>query len=179
MSFSRRQTGMPVKVVLALVGLIFFWFSSCGRKGSPVPPENFAPSAVRFLSAQSEDNFIMLSWEVPLTQANGVPLQDLAGFNVRRNKLIENEQPHFLFLEDVKVGLPSDVARDEEKNKVSPTQPKIPEGSKYSFRDQDVKAGEVYEYMVIPYNEAGIEGVVTNGVRVKFSGAKGSTVESF
>ena len=73
-----RQEGMVEKTKFYfLMGLVSFMLSACGGGGSSTsssnPPEGTTSS-------------ITLSWETPVSLADGKPLADLSGFNIYYGK---------------------------------------------------------------------------------------------
>ena len=73
-----RQEGMVEKTKFYfLMGLVFLMLSACGGGGSSTsssnPPEGTTSS-------------IPLSWETPVSLADGRPLADLSGFNIYYGK---------------------------------------------------------------------------------------------
>ena len=148
-------------IVCLVVALLLI---SCGRKGSPKPPEEFAPSPVKYLSARGTVNSVVLTWESPVTDASGEDLEDLAGFVVKRNIYDEEEDPDFDEIAEIEVRLSEEAVEQPQ--------------SQYSFSDGAVEAGQVYDYMVLPVNEDGVDGVAGTVLRVTFIG-ESSRVEVF
>jgi hypothetical protein len=152
-------------IFLILACICIMLFISCGRKANPRPPEERAPSPVRFLTATAGVGALELSWEAPLTNARGEPLTDLAGFLIKRKVISKNIQTRY-----------SDIAKVEIEFEP------MTEGSiwknNYSYRDEDVKPRQRYEYAIVPYNVSNIKGEIRNILIVTFIG-EASVIETF
>ena len=137
----------------------------CGRKGRPKPPEATAPTPVTNLTAEASVGSITLNWIAPTTNASGDSLDNLERFIVLRSIVTKGRRP-----EPEEIGVVVVNAGDAE----------AAAGSKgrYRFKDPAVKVGQRYEYVVLPVNDSGVEGVADRGLRVSFAG-ESSVVEGF
>jgi hypothetical protein len=79
---SRRRSS----VARALLGLIAAasLAAGCGRVGPPRPPEFVIPRSPDPVNAESAPDGVKVSWQRPKDYIDGEPLDDLAGFRVRR-----------------------------------------------------------------------------------------------
>ncbi len=84
--FSRRH---KIGAVIFSLTLIFF-FASCGKKGSPMPPRELPPPAVGDLAMELSDDFLTLTWTVPKGKKRVV--SGFAGFLVYRSKKAISEK---------------------------------------------------------------------------------------
>ena len=140
--------------LLAVLCIVLF-VVSCGRKGPPRPPEDFAPQQVVGFDARGDVEGVLLSWSAPTKTANGDALVDLAEFEIRR--AIE---------EDGEFERPDTIA----------TVPFIdiqkPDGSAHIFtwRDRKVTPGIRYRYDAVAVNDSGTEGTASPPLLVTFRG---------
>lgn len=74
----RRSAGL-----LAVLGATAT-LAACGRVGPPRPPEYVIPRSPDPVVAESAPDGVKLTWERPRAYIDGEPLDDLAGFRVRR-----------------------------------------------------------------------------------------------
>ena len=73
-----RQEGMVEKTKFySLMGLVSFMLSACGGGGSSTSSSN---------PPEATTSSITLSWETPVSLADGRPLADLSGFNIYYGK---------------------------------------------------------------------------------------------
>lgn len=164
--FFRRLSSFLLPVLL--VPLFVVLLSSCGRRGSPKPPEATAPSPVKYLTAAGTVNSVVLTWQAPDTQADGDELLNLERFIVKRSKYEKDEAPDFEEIGE----MPFQAAES------GPAQPEPKQAREYIFTDQDVQPGKQYEYEVLPENDDGVEGRPSAVIRVTFTG-ESSYFESF
>ena len=148
--------------LILLVGFLVFAVCACGKKGSPKPPEETAPSAAGAFDAVAKDNAIILSWTAPETNALGEPLDDLVQFVVMR-KLLKSGSSSSRFQTIAKLV----VVENKEAVKES----------SYKYTDKDVQKGRRYEYIVVPVNSKGVSGSTGLVLRVIFFG-KSSVIEA-
>lgn len=73
---------MKFKGASAVVLSGFLFFSGCGFKNNPVPPENVVPKAVDDLSYSIEGNQVTLRWSYPVKNIAGTDLTDISGFEL-------------------------------------------------------------------------------------------------
>jgi hypothetical protein len=161
-----------LSLFILLILLPLLLFVGCGKKSSPRPPEAYAPSSVKFLTADGELDAVVLHWQAPDTDASDHTLLDLAGFTVRRSEYVKDESPDFEDLTDVPVAEKKDAqataASPEQTTPTAKGEKKQP--LQYSYSDTTVRPGKQYEYVVIPFNEDGVEGDPVSRLRVTFLG---------
>ncbi len=68
--------------ILVLLGLS--WWSGCGVKNEPLPPQGVLPEPIVDLRARSTTNGIELTWSRPERYRNGNRMRDLSDFVVLR-----------------------------------------------------------------------------------------------
>ncbi len=140
--------------------LSVFALANCGRKGSPRPPEENAPSAVQYLSARGAVRTVSLSWQAPLATASGGQLKDIASFVIQRRDVVGEETNNF---EDV------GVLSLEPETKLK--------DRRFTFEDPSVVPGRKYDYIVFGRQGDGLNGETNKIIRVSFRGET-STVET-
>ena len=140
-------------------GLIVLSLSilSCGKKGSPKPPEELAPSPIGAFAAAGAVHGVMLSWQAPTTDSNGDPLLNLSGFRVKRAFYVPDEDLDFTVVAEINVNADGVAA--------------------YTYTDADVAPGKSYEYAVVGVNDDAVEGRAPYNLRVRFTG-ESSSVET-
>ena len=159
----RSRRGVACLVLLLTISLVCS-LAGCGRKGRPKPPEATAPTPVTNLSAEPGVGSISLTWLAPTTNASGDSLDNLERFIVLRSTVVKGQRPRPEEIGVVVVNR-GDAGAATQK------------GS-YSFKDPVVKVGQRYEYVVVPVNDSGVEGVADRGLRISFAG-ESSIVDSF
>jgi hypothetical protein len=126
---------------------------SCGRKGPPKPPEDFAPKPVVNPLLQGSVDGVVLSWTVPevdpeADEEDEIP--PLAGFVIQKGDVQAGIEPEYEEL--VELGL------------------KGPEETNYTFTDTKVEPGKTYIYQIRPVNSEGVSGEATVSLRATFIG---------
>lgn len=161
----RKKNSIPVGLCVCVVLLVLA--VSCGKKGSPKPPEAIAPSPVKYFALRGTVDSVILTWQAPDEDASGNTLTDLAGFAVKRNDYVKDKRPDFEEIAEIPV---AEVGEGEDADVLEPVE--------YSYTDTSVEPGKQYEYLVVPVNEDGVEGATTSVMRVTFVG-ESSVFESF
>ena len=163
------------RTVLFLLMFIALPLLNCGKKGDPRPPEATAPDAVRYLSAEGRVDGIILSWQAPEATGSGEDLPDLAGFRIQRSDYEEDERPDFEDIGEILVSATEELSAGEggeglTSGAVSKPKTPVEQNVRYTFRDPEVQPGRRYEYVVLPFNERGVEGEFTQVLRIRFTG---------
>ncbi len=143
-------------IIVLLLTLSLF---ACGRKSQPKPPEERAPAPVREAKIEPRSSSLVLKWKAPIETASGDEILYLDTFDVLRKVNRKNVSPDYR--EIAVINVKEDEVSDFE----------------YQFEDREVELGTVYEYLIVPRDGEGIEGVPQLSLRVSFLGA-GSLVES-
>ncbi len=138
---------------LILSGLILL--CSCGKYGSPLPPEDFRPAGVRDLRVEGDSQGLEFSWLPPATKIAGGPLDDLDGFTLGRAVVIDGERSKFRTIA-----------------KIGHNQKQGPDGlqRRVAYKDSDVKPGLIYDYILHAFNKNGRKGLGSKVARIKFRG---------
>lgn len=154
------QCFRPLRLTALMLAMVFAVpLAGCGKKGSPKPPEDTAPAPVKNISARGAVDAVEIQWDAPETTLEGDSLnQQLGGFTIRRSEFVKGETPDFNDIGSVKPN----------ENSLSLT---------YSFRDTGVVPGSVYEYVIVPADLDGVEGLSDQVLRVTFLG-EATTVEN-
>lgn len=140
----RRRAGLGL-LLIALLGVT----AACGRKAQPLPPEDVVPASITDLKAAQTAAGIELSWSRPTTFANGMRLQDLAGFAVDRWAEVGVEGPPNRLVE-----LP--VTDRERFRKVK----------RFTYLDTTTIVGIAYRYRVVSFTDDGYVSGPSNGVTI-------------
>ncbi len=155
--------------------------SACGRYLPPLAPESFAPSAVEFVSAVGDETGVTFNWKASPTDMQGKKLKQIDGYRILRasvteSKLITLEPEEIEFtevafvpdthLEELKALQDDAEAKGQIVRKV-----KVDEIKKqFSFRDGDLKTGQILLYKIVPVNQGSVEGYSSHIFRIPFMG---------
>ncbi|MCB0346309.1 MAG: hypothetical protein KDD66_14415 [Bdellovibrionales bacterium] len=142
-------------IVLLLAGAL-----ACGRMGPPRPPEDFAPAALKAFEVRGTVGGVVLRWNAPESTAAGDPLEDLLGFSVKRSSFEVGESPDYDELVFVEFNSEEPAAEPEN----------VKTAKLFEYNDKAVEPGKVYDYLVVPVNERGVEGEIPGKARVTFIG---------
>lgn len=165
----------PLFFAVALCSL----FLGCGRYLKPLPPEAFAPQAVRDLIVHADTNGVIFDWKSPELDRRGKELKTLDGYDIYR-KVIEN--PADVVSRDVepdKIASISDlsVATLTKTREEARAQGKIGRRIKadsalqsFTFTDATAEPGKEYLYTLIPINQGDVKGAPGVPIRVLFRG---------
>lgn len=141
---------------------------NCGKKGDPKPPEETAPSAVKYLVARASVESVVLEWYAPTSDASGDPLINLVGFVVRRSIYEKGESPDFERIAEITYNPSESVSKQQPPEPTGQVDKDV--GEMFSYEDRQVEPGKKYEYIVLPVNEEGVEGEAAQIIRVTFTG---------
>ncbi len=161
------KTKGVIFLLMLLCSVMLLVGSGCGRKGRPKPPEATAPTPVTNLTADAGVSAVTLTWIAPTTNASGDSLDNLERFVVLRSVVTKGKRPSPEEIGVVVVNAAEEAAAEGTALK-----------GRYTFKDPAVKVGQRYEYVVVPVNDSGVEGVADRGLRVSFAG-ESSVVEGF
>jgi fibronectin type 3 domain-containing protein len=132
--------------------------TACGYKTSPRPASATIPERILLVTARAFPDRIELTWDVPRTNTDGSPLEDLSGFKVFRS---ESE-------------IGSDCKDCDKTKKLyanvdaqAPSNATI-EGGNVVFLDKKATPGKVYHYAIAPYNFKGTDGASSSTISVIF-----------
>jgi len=140
-------------LTLSVVALLIV---ACGKKGSPKPPEAYAPPPVSSLSAEGAVDSITIKWRAPILLEDDVKREPVSFLVMKQ---LEEESFDELGTIDVPV--------DEDG---------VPLESGFAFTDTNVEPGKKYNYSVVPVNRDGVKGAAPNVASVTFIG-ESSVVE--
>jgi len=126
--------------------------SACGRKGPPKPPEDFAPNPVLNLNVEGSTSGVKLTWETPPIDPDKdeEDLKALAGFVINRSPYSKEGKDNFDQIGKLEVKLATDT--------------------KFSFIDEKVEPGKIYNYQVRPFNVDRVNGEPGQTLRVTYLG---------
>jgi hypothetical protein len=135
--------GASIVAAIALAG--------CGKKGSPVPPEEGAPSAIKSVNVSGLVTGVNFAWQAPETTAEGDDEPELAGFYLYRSDVIKGERPDFEEIAAIDL-----LASPDQKN--------------FIYLDKDVLPGKSYDYQIRAVNVDQIESPPGKTIRVTYLG---------
>ena len=147
-----------MKKHIIFIILLSLLLMSCGKKSQPKPPEERAPAAVRSARIEPGSKNLKLIWQGPVETASGDEIMYLESFQILRREIRKDSSRSYIEIADI------NIPEDADPNK------------EYVYDDKDIELGKVYDYLIIPVNDEGIEGLPASSLRVSFLG-DGSVVE--
>jgi len=135
---------MKISRTLILVLIAFALLPACGRKGDIIVPGTILPQPVEDLSAESRGGAVILAWTMPSKNTSGLPLTDLAGFDVLRAELPENQEGcpcAFGKVGYVDLEFPGTAAVKERRVAWSDRGPALAMGRRYAYKVNPVNKG--------------------------------------
>ncbi len=158
-------------------------FTACGKKGSPKPPEFFAPDTVEFFQASGSVDGVTLQWQEPSKKANGDDLDNLSYFIVKK-RLYEGEDSDSFEEIATIAAVKDEPVLDASGSTSTPDKKKKPgfagmnkqksepakKAKQYSYVDRNVQPGKKYEYVVTAENDESVEGATSTTIRITFVG---------
>ncbi len=144
-----------------LIAFFICTLAACGKRGSPLPPENLSPASVRDFRADGVLNGVRVSWIPPSIKVAGEVLDDLDGFVLRRASVSKGRRGRFQIIARIRY--------ETQKGKAGL-------GERLQYVDRDIVPGERYDYRLQAYNKRGYEGLKGEILRVLFKG-RSSEVE--
>ncbi len=148
-------------LVIGLVVGIVSGSSSCGRKSNVKPPEESAPGPVVFPRIEARSNSLVLLWLPPKETAGGDEIVGDLRYEILRRSVGRDAYQRF---EEIAV-IVTDT--DEER----------PSNESFEYQDFDILQGKQYEYLIVPRDSYGYEGVPAVRLRATFIGTA-SVVET-
>jgi len=130
--------------------------SACGKYGSPLPPEDLRPAAVRDVRFEGSADGLKISWLPPSTKLAGAPLDDLDGFTLGRALVVDGSRRSFEVIARVRFDTESGVSGLNKR---------------MVYQDRDLTPGLSYDYVLQAYNKSGRRGAKSGVTRVKFRGS--------
>lgn len=128
--------------------------SSCGRKSGLRPPEESAPGAVVFPRLEAYSSTVILKWLPPKQTAGGDEIIGPLSYDILRRLVGKDSYQSF---EEIAVIEPDPEVKRE---------PGVP----FEYEDIDIVQGGQYEYLIVPRDSYGYEGVPAVRLRVTFIG---------
>ena len=172
------------RIALVLwVGAVLFGsscVSGCGRYKVPLPPEMFAPKAVDALTVTASENGVFFAWTAPDEDRRGKELKTMDGYAIQRKVIAQkgdetNPRVRFEtigFLRDQHVIVRENLRKEARaEGKIGRTIESPEEYTKFTFVDTTAKPSTTYIYQVVPRNQGGTDGSVTQVARVTFKGS--------
>jgi hypothetical protein len=147
-------------LVLAMASLTVS-LSSCGRKSGVKPPEEGAPGPVIFPRLEARSNSVLLLWLPPRETAGGDEIVDDLRYEILRRPVGKDVFQRF---DEIAI-IETDSSEERPANK------------SFEYEDFDIQQGKQYEYLIVPRDSYGYEGIPDVRLRVTFIGAA-SVVET-
>jgi len=126
------------------IGLVLL-FSSCGKKGDPLPKGLQLPEKIQDLTGEVKDGLLFLSFSLPGYGKEGAPINDIAGF-----KVVKGCGTCMGVFEPFK-----EIRFDEERGYAR-------SNGKIYIYDNDLVEGQEYSYKVYPFTKKGTRGDASN-----------------
>ena len=174
---------------LSVLLFMLFFAGGCGRYGSPLAPERFAPAPVEALALTAEADRVKLEWDAPLSDASNAELRSMDGYAVYRLTRESFAGPLATIDPDdyqyEKIGFVEDdhVVKRDALRKEARARGEVGRGldvpaeeKHFMYEDTDVQSGKIYFYSVVPMNQGWVEGAEKLIARVLFKGAESSVL---
>lgn len=180
----RRQTAASL-IRIWIATLVVLGVAACGRYRAPLPPELLAPNGIADFVVQPTEKAIAFAWTAADIDRRGKELKSAEGFLVERKELVargDETDPSVLF---EKIGfLPDKHVQVREKlreearaaGKIGRTVKSPDEYTKFTFTDSTPVQGKTYLYQIVPVNQGGTRGKVTQLAKVVFQGTQSAVV---
>jgi len=172
------MTGRMNRFLVAL--LMVCAITGCARYKPPLPPEMFAPKGVDALAVTASEAGVRFAWNAPDEDRRGKELKFIDGYAIQRKTIArrgDETDPKVRFetigfVKDKHVQVREDLrksARAEGKIGRSIESPE--EYTTFSYLDSTAKPSTTYIYQIVPQNQGGTDGIVSQVVRVSFAGS--------
>jgi len=154
--------------------------SGCGRYKAPLPPEMFAPKAVDALTVTASESGVFFAWTAPDEDRRGKELKAIDGYAIQRKVIAQkgdetNPRVRFEtigFVRDQHVIVRENLRKEARaEGKIGRTIESPEQYTKFTFVDTTATPSTTYIYQVVPRNQGGTDGVVTQVARVTFKGS--------
>lgn len=132
--------------------------AACGKKGAPVAPELTFPQPISDLQAFVKRGNLYLKWTIPKRNVNGTRLTNLLGFRIFRQtnslgQISSTCPPKFDLVAEIDLDFPRAT--------------RVQDGV-VIWKDETIKPGQEYIYLVIAYNIFKRASPESNQVRVSW-----------
>lgn len=135
-------------ICLLLVG-------GCGRKSGLRPPEESAPGPVVFPRIEPQSNSLVLKWQAPKETAGGDEIISDLSYEILRRPVGKGVYQRFEEIAIIEL---------DEKELASLA------GKPFEYEDAAIEQGKQYEYLIVPRDGYGYEGVPAVRLRATFIG---------
>ncbi len=165
---------------LQIIVFVLVALPGCGKYGPPVPPEALTPQSVQQLEFSAQMEGVTFTWRSPEQDRRGEELMSLDGYTIYRaaiddfDSYIEDPfeaSQELAFIPDSHIMVREDLRKEARLKGLATRKVKVSSDLK-SFRyvDTDLTPGLEYVYMIVPMNQDGEEGEVSQYIRVLFRG---------
>jgi hypothetical protein len=164
--------------LFAIIYILGFMLTACGRYGNPVPPSALAPTAPSKVKASVSSEGALVSWNLPELDRRGKRLKEIETIQVYRRKMpsvvgelagTESAEPWKLLKEVEVKNFVSE--KDNSTNPLGPVAKQSKVGSLTgSVLDSDIESGASYQYYVVATNQGGVSGIPSDIIQVNLRG---------
>jgi len=165
--------------------IVLVLLSGCGKYGKPLAPELLSPQAARKIEISAGLEGVRFKWEAPEKDQRGRELKEIQGYRIMRKDLVKLSDLLDDEVEEQEIGSIVDThlaelkrLRDQAEAEGKPVRKvKVDQSLKhFEFIDSTVKPGSQYAYKIVPINQGGVEGQVSNIYKVLFKGENSEIV---
>lgn len=171
-----------IALVLSVAAVVFgsTCVTGCGRYKPPLPPEMFAPKAVEALTVTAAEGGVFFAWSASDEDRRGKELKTMDGYAIQRKVIARkgdetNPNVRFQtigFVRDQHVIVRENLRKEARaEGKIGRTIESPEEYTKFTFVDTTAQPSTTYMYQVVPRNEGGTDGAVSQVARVTFKGS--------
>ncbi|MEN9846949.1 MAG: hypothetical protein RIS36_2096 [Pseudomonadota bacterium] len=171
-----------IALVLSVAAVVFgsSCVSGCGRYKAPLAPEMFAPKAVDALTVTCSESGVLLAWAAPDEDRRGKELKTIDGYAIQRKMIAQKgdeTDPRVRFetigfVRDQHVMVRENLRKEARaEGKIGRTIESPEQYTKFTFVDTTAAPSTTYMYQVVPRNQGGADGAVSQVARVTFKGS--------
>jgi hypothetical protein len=140
----------------------------------------FAPKAVDALTVTASESGVFFAWTAPDEDRRGKELKTIDGYAIQRKEIAQkgdetNPRVRFEtvgFVRDQHVVVREDLRKEARaEGKIGRTIESPEQYTKFTFVDTTAKPSTTYIYQVVPRNQGGTDGAVSQVARVTFKGS--------
>lgn len=160
-----RRWRVAATLVVALAAIAI---GACGKRGSPVPPEQRLPGPVSGFDAIVRSQGIELTWTNPNRRADGTPLRDLTSAHLYRAEDSATGEPKPALLQRGRIAGYTEIATI----RVAEPAPAIVSGDRVTIIDRRaLTPGRRYTYVVLTEDSTGRTSLPSERLTVRFLAA--------
>ena len=157
------------RLAVAMLALAALAIGACGKRGSPVPPEQRLPGPVSSFDATVRSQGVELTWSNPNRRADGTPLRDLKALHVYRAEDAGTGDAKPALLRGGQIAGYTEIATIRV---AEPAPPAVVSGDRVTLVDtRGLTAGRRYTYVVLAEDSTGRTSLPSERLTLRFLAA--------